>query len=131
MEVNFNEILKNQFNPYWTLKDNNFVIYRLFKTIKINDKYSLSIQASPFHDCSKKDKLYEPNEYDDFEIAILERITYEDMLLDENVINFKELKIMQEFERYNELCECEIEDNSIKNVPKDLVADLYKYLIKK
>lgn len=130
MNIDFNEILIQKGNPCLTLKRGEFVKYRIFKSIKINDDYSLSIQASPFHECDKKDDVYKPNEYNTFEIAILKRCTFKGILLDENIVDFKKLDLLKDFPRFNELCSYETEKYSIGNVPKDLIIDLYNYLIK-
>ena len=86
--------------------------HRICKHLRINNEYSLSVQASELHYCTPR-ALVPLDQYTHFEMAIIFKgqITYD-------------ISILKEFDRYIELVE-HFDGNVLHNVPKDLVEDLY------
>lgn len=99
---------------------------RMFEAIQIQDSiYSLSIQASPYHDCSHKDKIYDDIDvYTSFEVAFI--MSYEDDYL----VSLNDVPLLKDYPRLEELKKYSSGNVSLSFVPKELVEDLCKYLLK-
>lgn len=104
----------------------NYLECRIFESIQIpNTNYLLSIQASPYHDCSHKDKVYDDiNIYTSFEIAFI--MNYGDDYL----VSINDISLLDNYPRLNELKEYMTDNVTLSYVPKELVLDVYNYLIK-
>ena len=98
----------------------------MFEAIPIQDSiYSLSIQASPYHDCSHKDKVYDDiNVYISFEVAFI--MSYEDDYL----VSLDNVPLIKDYPRLEELKKYNSGTVSLSFVPRELVEDLCKYLLK-
>lgn len=99
---------------------------RMFEPIQIpNTNYSISIQASPYHDCSHKDKVYDDIDiYTSFEVAFI--MSYEDDYL----ISLDNMPLLDNYPKLNELKKYTTENIALSYVPRELVVDIYNYLIK-
>ena len=104
--------MKSVKRQYGTYEDIGF---RMFKSVKITDKISLSIQASSAHYCSPR-KTLPLDKYSEMELAIIkndEFVTVDEVTSDENIIkNFSEY----------------YEGMVYAYVPVELLSDLYKNL---
>ena len=85
--------------------------------LPIDDKYCLSIQASEYHHCIPRG-LVPLEDYTHFEMALI----FEDSIS-------TDMSIFKGFNRYDELMEC-FDDCIFSEVPKDLINDLYNWLLK-
>ena len=90
---------------------------RICEHLKIDDKLSLSVQASESHYCTPR--AYLPlEEYEDFELALI----YMGELTED-------MSLIKDFPKYDELMEY-FNYGVFGFVPKDLIEDLYTYLLK-
>ena len=88
---------------------------RICKHLRINNEYSLSVQASELHYCTPR-ALVPLDQYTHFEMAII----FKDSLI-------SDMSIIKDFARYNELMEYN-QGTVFGEVPRDLIEDLYKHL---
>ncbi|MDY5983129.1 MAG: hypothetical protein SPJ17_05485 [Anaeroplasma sp.] len=89
---------------------------RICEWLRIDDKYSLSVQASESHYCTPR-ALLPLDKYEEFEIAII----YDGCLT-------CDIRVLKEFPRYEELMEFN-EGDIFAFVPKNLIEDLYCWWI--
>ena len=82
--------------------------------LPITDPYSLSIQASEYHHCIPRG-LIPLEDYTHFEMTLI----FKDSMA-------KDMSILKDFNRYEELMEC-FDGGVFVEVPKGLIEDLYNY----
>lgn len=90
--------------------------FKGYEWIQVNEVNSLSIQASKFHYSIPKENI-DADKYTHFELAIV----YKDKIT-------KDTEILNNFNRKSELLEYK-KGPIYAYVPKDLINDLYLYLI--
>ena len=90
---------------------------RIFHHIKLNDDYKISIQCSAGHYCTPR-VLDDIDVYSTFEVAII------------GIAGFTYPKELDNFDRKEELDQCNCSYGVFGYVPTDLVEDLFNFMKK-